>query len=175
MSHPCPPCTSPRILSGTTQGTVRSTTRYWVRMCDVSTVKHHILQVWCGGREGIPVRVVRVSIRACERALRLCATGATARLPSPPPSPTSPPLFPSALPTALRSTCPSSSTTRVRGTPATRSWSTRVGAGPLAAFCSDFFSCSFFLCRRRVASADGLLRVACSPLRPLLHSAPHRH
>lgn len=29
------------------QGMVRSTAKYWVRMSDVSTVKHHILQVCC--------------------------------------------------------------------------------------------------------------------------------
>lgn len=37
--HPCVPLPL--------QGMVRSTAKYWVRMSDVSTVKHHILQVCC--------------------------------------------------------------------------------------------------------------------------------
>lgn len=36
--------TSPRCLSVILQGFVRSTTKYWVRTGDVSTVKHTILQ-----------------------------------------------------------------------------------------------------------------------------------
>jgi len=42
-SHPrFPPFSAPLVLA--VQGIVRSTTKYWVRMSDVSTVKHHILQ-----------------------------------------------------------------------------------------------------------------------------------
>jgi len=48
------------------QGLVRSTAKYWVRMSDVSTVKHHILQV---GRQSFARPCF---FFCCRSALLLC-------------------------------------------------------------------------------------------------------